>query len=374
MANLGVRLIGPVYDVSGVSSNLREFALALSETGVQVQLVDIPNLTPFKVTLDNITKQRLEIMTNTKAGENFVSIHMTWPDKMLFVDDQAKANIVWTFTETSSLPHVCNLILNNNNITEVWVPSEDQLGRFNSINKDKIKKVSFGVDSNRYQPGLEKMSDIREEGNFYFSFLGSLKLSSGFDKVLEAFYREFSEDKNVKLILKAFLGNVTPEKESEIVTNILKNIKRDSSAEVIYVPGNISVEEMRKLYHTGDCFVYPGRSKGWSTSIMKSMAAGIPVITTSAMRKTGFISDSNAIMVKSTDKKVDSIDWLLQNPLYNGSHWNEPDVDDLKKTMRSVYDKSIDTEKITIKARQDALKSDWKRVAMNVLKEIKKYG
>jgi glycosyltransferase involved in cell wall biosynthesis len=376
MKRLDVRLIGPVTDISENSSNLREFALALSETGIVVSLANVNNVSPFKVSIDSVTAKKLEVMSQTPVSSNYVAIYMLPPELMRFSDGAAKANICWTSCGTDKIPYLATLLLNYQNINEVWVPTKTNLDTFVGcgINPAKIKTVPWGVDSSNYQQGNSPMGSLKEDGNFYFSYIGSLKMSSGFDAVLKAFYSEFKNEENVKLIFKAFIGNVEAAKEKEIVTNLLNKFKGDSKAEVVYIPGNINNDHMKALYHTGDCFVNVPRAKAWGNGIIKSMAAGVPVITNVNTGNRAYTNHQNSILIGSSFSKINDIEWLINNPMQQEHSWWEPNVEELKVAMRKVYSKEIDVEPLKTAARKDALKNDWKRVAMEVIKNIKKYS
>jgi glycosyltransferase involved in cell wall biosynthesis len=376
MKPLGIRLIGPYKDISGLSSNLRELAIALSETGIPVSLVDVQNASPFKASIDETTAKRLEVMAQTSPGENYVSIYMLPPELIRLHDNKAKANIFWTACETDKVPYVAALMMNSPNVTEVWAATNSSLNSFKmgGVVQDKLKLVSWGVDSVNYQPGNPSVSSLREEGNFYFSYIGSLKTSSGFDVVLRAFYEEFKDDEKAKLLFKAFMGNVEASKEKEVIRSIVGKYKGDSKAEVVYVPGNMDNVGMRALYHTGDCLISTPRAKAWNTSVIRSMSAGVPVITNINTGNRAYTNHQNAILIGSSSNKITDIDWLINNPLQQDHSWWEPNLAELKTAMRKVYSKEIDLEPIKTAARREALKLDWKRIAMEVIKNIKQYG
>lgn len=375
MKRLDVRIIGPVFDISGISTCLREFALALTETGVVVHLVNITNISPFKTTLDPLVAKRIEVMMATNLSDNFVTIHFVPAEFMRLMDEKAKANICWTGYGTDKLPFVASLMMNDSRVKQVWVPTQACLNIFNSsVDNKKTKIVPWGVDTTLFQPGNPISPDMKEEGNFYFSFVGSLKATSGFDVVLKAFYEEFRNDEKVKLIFKSFLGNTDATKEAEVIKGIVGKFKGDSKAEVIYVPGNISENDMRPLLHTGDCLISVPRAKIWNTSVIRSMASGVPVITNINTGNRAYTNHQNSILIGSSLKKIVDIDYLVQNPLQQEHSWWEPNLDELKAAMRKVYEKGYDLDAIKTAARREALKHDWKRVALEVIKNIKQYG
>ncbi len=376
MKPLSVRIIAPFLDISEIASNARDLAIALSEIGVNVAISEVPNVSPFKAIVEDITLKQLQVMAQTQITGPYVSIFMLPPETMKFNDPNAKANIVWTAYDTNKLPFLASLILNSNSINEIWTPTKACYDSFSAagVNKNKLKHISWGVDTDRFKPGNPKINSLKENGNFYFGYIGSFNGNSGYDYVLRAFYDEFNDDSNVKLLLKAFIGNVAADKETEFVSGILNRFKGNSKAEVIYIPKNIPTDEMRALSHTPDCFVCTPRSKAWGANIIKSMAAGVPVIANVNAGNRAYTNHGNSILVSSSLKLITDIEWLTQNPLQQEHSWCDVNVDELKKAMRGVYDKTIDVEPIKMAARRDVLKLDWKKVAMEVLKNIKIYG
>ena len=376
MKRLDVRIVGPVFDISGISSCVREFALAMSEAGIVVNLVNITNISPFKATVDATTQKRLEVLMNTPVSDNFVTIHFVPSEFMRLFDEKSKANICWTGYETDKLPYVCALMMADTRVKEVWVPTSTNLNIFAGagIDKNKLKVVPWGVDTTLFQPGNPSNTDLREDGNFYFSFIGSLKPSNGFDVILKAFYEEFKDEPKAKLLFKAFLGNLEPAKEAEMIKNVVGRFKGESKAEVIYIPGNMSAEEMRPLYHTGDCLISVPRAKTWNTSVIRSMAAGVPVITNINTGNRAYTNHQNSILIGSSLRKIVDIDFLVANPLQQEHSWWEPNLDELKAAMRKMFDKGYDVDVLKTAARREALKHDWKRITLEVIKNIKKYG
>ena len=376
MKRLDVRIVGPVFDISGISSSVREFALALSESGIVTHLVNVTNISPFKCSLDPVTQKRIEVLQNQQISDNYVTIHFLPAEFMRLYDNNAKANIVWTGYETDKLPFLAALMMNDTRLKEVWVPTQVQLNMFQGagVDKNKVKIVPWGVDTTIFQPGNPISPGLKEDGNFYFSFIGSLKTNSGFDIVLKAFYDEFKDDEKVKLIFKSFLGNVPAEKEAETLKAIMSKFKGESKAEVIYVPGNISTADMNPLYHTGDCLISVPRAKVWSTSVIRSMAAGVPVISNVNTGNRAYTTHQNSILIGSSLRLITDIDFLVANPLQQQHSWWETNLDELKAAMRKVVDGGYELDLIKTAARREALKHDWKKVVMNVIKNIKQYG
>ncbi len=117
MSELGIKIIGPVWDVSGISQCVRELAIALYDNGIEIGLVDMPNFCPVKPELDNDKILKLKnIQAKREFINPFVTIHYYPLDRLNSYDDKALANICYNVYETDRVPYFWKLILNNQNI------------------------------------------------------------------------------------------------------------------------------------------------------------------------------------------------------------------------------------------------------------------
>jgi len=85
--------------------------------------------------------------------------------------------------------------------------------------------------------------------------------------VLNAFNMCFADNKDVELIIKA---------SGALDQGILMTLP--SNARVI--SGALQIEEIRDLFYTADCFLFPTRGEGYGLPPREAMATGLPVIIT----------------------------------------------------------------------------------------------
>jgi glycosyltransferase involved in cell wall biosynthesis len=376
MADLGIKLIGPAFDIAGISQVVRETAIALSNAGITVQLVDIPNFCKVKAYLPNDVLQKLRVMQQTPLNGKYVAIHAYPIGAVKTIDNLAVANISWNVYETNKIPYIWKLILNNDLFKEVWTASEFNKKTFidSGVKPEKVFVVNQGVNTSIYKPGLKPLENIREKGNFYFLYVSALKHCKGFDILLRAFFDEFKMDSKVKLLFKADLHSGSYDQEKPYIKNIITNAKGDSAAEVLALCDNINEEFMARLYSTADCFVLPSRGEGWGLGYIQSMACGIPVIATDCSAHTTFCNSTNSLMVPAELQKIDNLDWLLQVPMQQEHSWFEPDYKELRKQMRWAYKNSDKLEALGKKACEDVQKYDWQNIAMQIVAQIAKYA
>ena len=106
MAEISIKLIGPIFDIAGLSQMVRETALALNSIGITVQLVDVPNFCKVKAIISPDILQRLRVMQNTPLTSKYVAIHAYPIDAARNVDEKAIANIAWSIYETNKIPYI----------------------------------------------------------------------------------------------------------------------------------------------------------------------------------------------------------------------------------------------------------------------------
>jgi glycosyltransferase involved in cell wall biosynthesis len=376
MGEISVKLIGPVYDIAGLSQVVRETALALSNIGITVQLVDVPNFCKVKAYLPPDVLQKLRVMQATPLNGKYVCIHAYPIDAAKTVDSNAVANISWNVYETNRIPHIWQLILNNDLFKEVWTASEFNKQTFidSGVNPEKIVVVNQGVNTSVYKPGLKPLDNIREKNNFYFLYVSALKYCKGYDVLLRAFFDEFAMDSKVKLLFKADLHSGSYDNEKAFIKSVIQNAKGKSAAEVLALCDNINEEFMARLYSTADCFVLPSRGEGWGLGYIQSMACGVPVIATDCSAQKTFCNSDNSLMVPTELKRIDNLEWLLQVPMQQEHSWFEPDYKKLREQMRWAYRNSDKLKALGAKASEDVQKYDWQNVAMQIVAQIAKYA
>lgn len=114
---------------------------------------------------------------------------------------------IYTIWETDySLSRIPNDVHNAMmNVDEVWIPNEwnYEAFRLSGADMEKIRIVPYGVEHNDYKlAGSPSLAPDINDGKFNFVFVGRWVTVKGVGELLEAYFREFSGEENVRLFLK----------------------------------------------------------------------------------------------------------------------------------------------------------------------------
>lgn len=157
--------------------------------------------------------------------------------------------------------------------------------------------------------------------------------------LIRAFDEEFGAIENVKLLIKT----------SSFEEEDLKTISISKKIEIIY--NTLSEQEIDNIHRQGCCYVSTAASEGMGYGICEAVMRGRPVISGSfggqleyakgiyyvstSLEKIKYCCKELLIHKKCGEK-------CLINPLYDFEDvWGLPNIDDLKRTMRYLFEKNI---------------------------------
>jgi glycosyltransferase involved in cell wall biosynthesis len=151
----------------------------------------------------------------------------------------------------------------------------------------------------------------------------------GTDILLEAYRRAFRREDDVCLVLKDYGGDPGA---------TLERIAAGRGAEILYYAHFVSKRELAAFYSACQAFVSPFRGEGFGMKILDAAAVGLPLILPLFGGPRDYADQSLVEAVRYRRAEVGDcletreIDWRER------LRWAEPDVDDLARAMRSVYD------------------------------------
>jgi glycosyltransferase involved in cell wall biosynthesis len=141
-----------------------------------------------------------------------------------------------------------------------------------------------------------------------FLYCGQLVHRKGVDILIDAFCRVAPRHPQAELIL---LG-------SGMLRDSLEKQVPESLRNRIRFEGHVEWENLPKLYSTADVFTFASRYDGWGMVVPEAMAAGLPIITTSAVgsavdliqnQKNGFLFES-----ENTEQLANHMEFFCQHP------------------------------------------------------------
>jgi len=200
--------------------------------------------------------------------------------------------------------------------------SKKEIIRYYRINKNLIKVIPIGIDTNKFHP-KNYSKEIREKyGQNILLYVGPFEERKKIPILLEAMVLIIKEIRNVKLLLigKGTLYNYC--KNKVISLNIQDHVS---------FLGYLNDTDLVKYYASVDLFVFPSELEGFGQVILEAMASGTPVICANRLPMSELIEDGGITFNLNNPKDLSQkiIDLLV----------NRNGLEDLKKKALSVVEK-----------------------------------
>lgn len=162
----------------------------------------------------------------------------------------------------------------------------------------KIKVIPYASDISAFYP--ENLS--LDSTKFRVLFVGGLSVTKGLYYLLRAI--DIAQIPNCEVILAG--QTVT---ETAVILNAVPNVQPQ-------IIGQVSKDQLRKLYNTCDVFVLPSVQDGFGIVISEALACGCPVIASTNTGGQNVIRDShNGFVVQAGDEYAlaEKLIWLFEN-------------------------------------------------------------
>ncbi|XP_057472238.1 uncharacterized protein LOC130760790 [Actinidia eriantha] len=256
-----------------------------------------------------------------------------------------------------------------NQMDSIWVPTEFHVSTFvqSGVDSSKVVKIVQPVDVKFFEPVKYTPLDLASLGslvlgsnsgnsnsNKKFVFLSIFKWEyrKGWDVLLKAYLKEFSEGDGVALYL---LTN--PYHSDRDFGNKIVEFVEDSDlvkpaggwAWVYVIDSHIPQVDLPRLYKAADAFALPSRGEGWGRPLVEAMAMSLPVITTNWSGPTEYITEINSYPLP-----VDVMSEVTEGP-FKGHLWAEPSADKLQVLMRRVISNPEEAKAKGRQAREDMI-------------------
>ena len=190
----------------------------------------------------------------------------------------------------------------------------------------------------------------------------------GIQYLLKAFTNEFTKNDDVRLLVKLNPSYLYPGWDLNNELNKL-NLKMEDVAEIKIEMNYMTDKELNNFYNDGDIFISPTMGEAFNIPCIEAMACGLPVITTNFGGQTDYVNESNGWLI---DGEMVDVNWDLN---YEGVRWFKPNVQELQKVMRNIYEKykNKDVYELTIKSTNAILTSKnytWQNSCQKILEII----
>lgn len=346
---MNFNIIGNIFDSTGYASHTRNLANALfslSRVRLSTSLVnqwqslvsdkelEMIKRKPEKDEINLIITNPLYWRLNTSGKRNWA--YLIWEGNKVpkcFIDECLNPHIEYILVPSMhTLKAIRNTALNE-------ISSEEEIEKVNII-LQKTRIIPHGVDLNLFYPTSkpEKCTFIANKG------LRGPEDRGGIQYLIKAYLEEFN-DEDVELIIKInpAYGIIDISKLIDLIVD-----KKAKYPKITIIDQLLDYKELVKLYNKANVFVSPTRAEAFNIPCLEAMACGLPVITTNFGGQTDFVNDSNGWLING---ELTEVKWDL---MYEGIKWLTPDLNQLKKNLREIYenkswlnkiDSSIETAK-----------------------------
>lgn len=340
-----VQYIAPLFDHSGYGEAARHDVMALLAAGVKVTTI-IPQ---YVMDIADFGDMGRLIKSTQEYDIPFeVKIIHTTPDQYLKYIDPTKYNIGRVFWETSRLPEMWVTMINQ--VQEVWTGSEhNKQSILNSGVKVPVYVIPQAHASDPNLATLEKFITVADDKFRFYSIFEWTERKNP-RALLTAFYKEFTKDDKVALVLKTYVDNFTHDKKDEIrfdIHRLKDELKLDYYAPVYLYQELMDRKQIYQFHKTNDVFVSAHRGEGWGIPQVEAMSVGNCIISSNCGGVHEYLEHKkNALLVGGKMVKL-SGNTRNQHWYAPTQEWFDIDIDDLRANMRwALTYKDKSTKKI----------------------------
>jgi len=292
------------------------------------------------------------------------------------IENPESYNIIWYVYEgTKTKPKWVKIM---NDVDEVWTATNFCRNlMINSGVTVPIYVFKGCINPRLFRPNIEIETLKRKMGHkidrtmqlagkteeiFYFLYIGDCNFKKGLDLYIRAFNEEFNDEDNIKAIAHVMMGGEFTElvrsKEGAWIPNLVVSERLTRTG--------ISHKDLSRLYNSVHCFVLPSRGEGIAMCALEALACEVPVIYTNWGGHLDFLSPEVGYPVKCS---------LTNRPnsyFASECYFSEPDVSELRRQMRYVYEHYKEAKKKAKKGRKVILKEwTWKCAIQGMAKRLR---
>lgn len=246
----------------------------------------------------------------------------------------------------------------------------------------KVHGVGEPIDTAKFDIEYDDFEGI-PQNSFNFYFIGEFVDRKNVDALLLAFHSEFHHTEPVNLVMKVNRAQIPNHQLLAVVRQHIGELKQKmrlykdpSLYKTEYLISEyLSDEEMNKLHSTCDCFVMPSRGEAPCRPAVEALGFGKTPIVTDGTGMSDIISGGNGYVVPSRRAPILTQDTYVSSIYTSRETWQEIDVLELKKAMRSAYNESEHSRALKHESGKRIVQSRFshKQIGQNILEAINEH-
>lgn len=242
--------------------------------------------------------------------------------------------------------------METNKISESWVPGLNAMNKIivpsnhskKTITTPKFKNYPLNVEVSVHPYAAimpetkEKFEDFKT--NFNFLTVAQFGPRKNIQNTIDWFVQEFHNDEDVGLIVKINMA------ENSIIDRTLTEGQLkgmlakypDKKCKVYLVHGDLSTEEMGKLYNSSNAYLCISHGEGWGLPIFEAAQYELPIITVDWSGQTDFLyigKKANFVKIDFDINKIQN-EAVWENVIEPDMFWAFPKSSSFKKKIRHV--------------------------------------
>ena len=272
----------------------------------------------------DITHANLPLTPNFAVPPNFVktlvcTVHSTWkgeaeairgePYSRLNANEKFMVSFNWFLRIFEE-----RMLKRANKIIAVSHFTKRELLNYYGVPEEKIRVIHNGVDTNKFQPALDKRK-VKEELGFNPNALiilsvGRLYARKGLFTLIESMPAVIERFKNVKFI-------VSGKGQSDEMRKLIAHAEKLGVKDNLIFTGYYPDKKLPKLYQAADVFAFSTFYEHHPFAVLEALSTGLPVVTTwvGGIPET-IESGKNGFLVEpfNPGQFADKILYLLEHP------------------------------------------------------------
>ncbi|WP_313802435.1 glycosyltransferase [Cytobacillus sp.] len=351
--------LGPVGDIGGYGNVSRNYLRALNLIGLPIQII-------YNGPIDQeLGKDDILLLSNSQmlhwpvksldhtpvliihgTPESFAGINKTGYTKKIGI----------TIFETDRIPENWVNLCNDNDMDEIWVPTQFNYRTFteSGVNPSKVKVIHYPIDFTQYDQEFAPYPFPEKVKSFRFLYSIAFDYRKGLDLLIPSYCEEFSDKEDVSLIIKIYVPGWNND------DNFLKEISsyipvKENNPHIHFIIEKMPRETLLSLYSSCTCYVSTERACGWGMPQMEMMAMGKPVIAVNWGGVTEFMNQNNSFLIER-EQELEYVHDKLQMSrpeLYLGHKWAKVTKQNVKEKLREAFESHNKREEVASQARQD---------------------